>query len=284
MSEDIRLMLGDCLERMAEIETASVDAIICDPPYPEICRSYGRMTEVQWHAMMRGVVAHCRRILNPTGSAVFVLQPNYERIGRTRLWFWEFVAWAGREWNLIEDVYWWNFTALPNAGAERKYGLMRRSIKPCVWLGAEDCFRRQDDVLWGESDRMVAERTSWKFARHASPSGNGMNKGNAGATAAARGGSTPFNLLPISGRSTPNGLGHGAATPEPLCDWWVRYITPDDGAVCDPFMGSGTTGLATLKRGRRFIGIERNAGYFATASARIAAYRSSTPLFEGVAS
>jgi DNA modification methylase len=33
-----RLMLGDCLERMAEIEDQSVDAIISDPPYPEIDR------------------------------------------------------------------------------------------------------------------------------------------------------------------------------------------------------------------------------------------------------
>jgi site-specific DNA-methyltransferase (adenine-specific) len=77
--------------------------------------------------------------------------------------------------------------------------------------------------------------------------------------------------------------GHSAGTPFQLCDWWVRYISPPDGLVCDPFMGSGTTGLAALKRGRRFIGIERDAGYFATAERRLAEQQSSMPLLAGVA-
>ena len=42
---DVRLMLGDCLERMRDIPEASVDCIVCDPPYPCIDRPYGRMTE-----------------------------------------------------------------------------------------------------------------------------------------------------------------------------------------------------------------------------------------------
>ena len=48
------------------------------------------------------------------------------------------------------------------------------------------------------------------------------------------------------------------------------YTRPGD-LVCDPFMGSCSTGVAALRLGRRFVGIEKDEGHFATACARIAA-------------
>ena len=65
-------------------------------------------------------------MLKPNGSAVFILGPNSERIGKMRLWLWEFVAWAGREWNLVQDCYWWAIDAMPLGGIKRHQGLMRR--------------------------------------------------------------------------------------------------------------------------------------------------------------
>ncbi len=58
----------------------SVDAVITDPPYPEISRAYGRMTEAEWWDMMMVVCTETRRILKPTGSAVFILQPNSRKV------------------------------------------------------------------------------------------------------------------------------------------------------------------------------------------------------------
>ena len=40
--------------------------------------------------------------------------------------------------------------------------------------------------------------------------------------------------------------------------------------ICDPFMGTGSTGVAAVKGGRQFIGIEKNPKHFATACARLA--------------
>jgi site-specific DNA-methyltransferase (adenine-specific) len=63
--------------------------------------------------------------------------------------------------------------------------------------------------------------------------------------------------------------------------WLVRLVTPPGGIVLDPFMGSGTTGIACVKEGFRFVGIEREAEYLAIARARIAHAQGETGLFAG---
>ncbi len=61
------------------------------------------------------------------------------------------------------------------------------------------------------------------------------------------------------------------ATPKPLAlmRWLVRLVTPPGGIVLDPFMGSGTTGMAAVLEGRRFIGVEMEDESFQIAVARI---------------
>src|SRR5207248_1329083 len=134
------LTCGDCRAEMRKLAAGSIDAIITDPIYPEVSREYGRMPEKDWHAMMREVVAQAKRILKPFGSMVVILQPNSEKVGKMRLWLWDFVAWAGREWNLVQDCYWWAVDMLPLGGIKRDQGLMRPSVKMCVWLGSPDCY------------------------------------------------------------------------------------------------------------------------------------------------
>ena len=48
-----------------------------------------------------------------------------------------------------------------------------------------------------------------------------------------------------------------------------RLVTPPEGIVLDPFMGSGSTGKAAVMEGFQFIGIEREAEYLQIAKARI---------------
>lgn len=50
---------------------------------------------------------------------------------------------------------------------------------------------------------------------------------------------------------------------------WCLGFAPDAVTILDPFMGSGTTGIAAVQTGRSFIGIEINPDYFATACRRI---------------
>ncbi len=63
---------------------------------------------------------------------------------------------------------------------------------------------------------------------------------------------------------------HPTVKPISLMRYLIRLITPPGGIVLDPFMGSGTTGIAAFEEGVSFIGIEKDAGYFEIAQRRIA--------------
>ena len=69
---------------------------------------------------------------------------------------------------------------------------------------------------------------------------------------------------------------HPTVKPVELMRWLIRLVTPINGLVLDPFMGSGTTGMAARYELRSFIGIEREAEYIEIAQRRISAV---APLF-----
>jgi site-specific DNA-methyltransferase (adenine-specific) len=73
------------------------------------------------------------------------------------------------------------------------------------------------------------------------------------------------------------GNDHPTVKPLALMRYLVRLVTPPGGVVLDPFMGSGTTGMACAAEGLRFVGIEREAEYVEIAERRIA---SIAPLFD----
>jgi site-specific DNA-methyltransferase (adenine-specific) len=74
---------------------------------------------------------------------------------------------------------------------------------------------------------------------------------------------------------------HPTQKPIELMRWTIELAAvPIDGRVLDPFMGSGTTGVAAVKFGRKFLGIEIDAGHFATAKRRIQDALNSQPLFK----
>jgi site-specific DNA-methyltransferase (adenine-specific) len=62
---------------------------------------------------------------------------------------------------------------------------------------------------------------------------------------------------------------HPTVKPTDLMRYLCRLVTPPDGIVLDPFMGSGSTGKAAVLEGFRFIGIEREEEYCEIAKARI---------------
>ncbi len=63
-------------------------------------------------------------------------------------------------------------------------------------------------------------------------------------------------------------VGHPTQKPVRVMAWCLDFV-PDARTVCDPFMGSGTTGVAAVQMGRAFVGVERDRKYFDLACERI---------------
>ena len=66
-----------------------------------------------------------------------------------------------------------------------------------------------------------------------------------------------------------DGNHHQTVKPVDLMRYLVTLVCREGGTVLDPFMGSGTTGIACIRTGRKFIGIERDASYFEIARQRL---------------
>lgn len=88
----------------------------------------------------------------------------------------------------------------------------------------------------------------------------------------------PAALFRVSAtRGTPNKQ-HPTQKPVSLMTWCCEFL-PERVTILDPYMGSGTTGVAAIETGRKFIGIERDPAYFEIACRRIKQAASQGRLF-----
>ena len=74
--------------------------------------------------------------------------------------------------------------------------------------------------------------------------------------------------------------GHPTQKPLGVMKWCIGHLPDDAQTILDPFMGSGTTGVACVNLGRKFIGIEREPKYFDIACKRIAEAYKQPRLFD----
>ena len=73
---------------------------------------------------------------------------------------------------------------------------------------------------------------------------------------------------------------HPTVKPLELMKYLVRLVTPKNGLVLDPFMGSGSTGMAAREEDFQFIGIEKEEEYYEIAKARIKNVKPQLKLFD----
>jgi len=81
----------------------------------------------------------------------------------------------------------------------------------------------------------------------------------------------------VAGRTSRGLYPHPTQKPVGVMQWCIGHLPPGD-LILDPFCGSGTTGVAALRLGRRFIGIEREAKWAELSRERIRAEENNTTL------
>jgi DNA modification methylase len=116
--------------------------------------------------------------------------------------------------------------------------------------------------LRGPVDGCDSENVAWRAKSQQDRKLAGVDSKTAGK--ATRNKRTVWTLAT---QATPDA--HFATFPIELPETCIKAACPEDGIVLDPFAGSGTTGLAAIKNGRRFVGIELNVEYIGIARNRL---------------
>lgn len=229
----MQIMKGDCLELMKWIPDGSVDMVLCDLPYGT--------TQNKWDSVipLDLLWAQYKRICK--GVIVLTAQTPFDKaLGASNL------AMLRYEW------IWEKSKATGHLNAKRAPMKAHENI-----------------LVFSESKPLyIPQKTAGDPYKG---SGGASKNDNYGGFAAVREGSAdgsryPRSVLKFTHETKPL---HPTAKPVALMEYLIRTYTHEGMTVLDNCFGSGTTGVACVNTGRKFIGIEMDDKYFEIAQKRI---------------
>ncbi len=139
------------------------------------------------------------------------------------------------------------------------------------WQCHDECAVRELDRQSGERKSAGTYKKSQSDGRidNASKFGLGNNIRDNSYAGDTGGASRFFYCAKASKRDRGSDNKHPTVKSTKLMSYLIKLVTPPNGVVLDPFMGSGSTGVAAIKEGFDFYGIEQEAEYFEIAKRRI---------------
>lgn len=247
----IQLLQGDCLEQMALLPESSIDAIITDVPFGVTALGWDAVIPLpeMWQAL--------HRLIKPRGAMVlFGVQPftaklicsNLEQYRYT--WVWQknvaggFAQAKNKPMSMHEEI------SIFSSGRTGHIGQCKNRMP----------YYPQGLVPYGKETRNTLTDRQSAFGARPSHKKSYVREFTG----------YPNTVLQFDVER--DGI-HPTQKPVALMEYLIRTYTQPGELVLDFTMGSGTTGVAAMRSGRRFIGIERDAGYFEIASQRIYAAR-----------
>ena len=237
------ILQGDCLELMKDIPDGSVDMVLTDPPYGTTACKWDSVIpfEPMWEQL--------KRITKPDGAIVlFGSQPFTSALVMSNpkmfkySWYWE--------------------KSKPSNFLNAKKQPMRKIEDILVFCKRPTVYYPQGLVIGKQNSNSGRENTYGAVKKSWTQDITYTNY--------------PHNILRY-----PNVVGSSAAHPTQkpvaLMEYLIKTYTNEGETVLDFTMGSGTTGVACVNTGRRFIGIELDDNYFEIAKERIESHARSTP-------
>ena len=244
------IIQGDCLAELAKLPDRSVDLVVADPPYNlqlggDLLRpDNSKVDAVDDHwdqfasfaaydQFTREWLSQCRRVLKDDGSLwVIGSYHNIFRVGSALqdMGFW-----------ILNDVIWRKTNPMPNFKGTRFTNAHETLIWAAKGRGPKRYTFNYDAMKMANDELQM--RSDWSLPLC---TGEERLKNAAGEKA------------------------HPTQKPEALLHRVILASTRPGDVILDPFFGTGTTGAAARRLGRRFIGIERESDYVKLAEARIA--------------
>lgn len=267
---------GDSLEVLPRFEEGSVDAFVTSPPYLDQ-RKYGstrrrtayatasrvqrRVGSEAWLEWVEPFLAAMLRAVSPAGSLMLNLG-RVMREGEEHPYALETLLLA-RElgWKWVDTVIWHKPNSIPLSHPAYLHG----KHEWVWWLAKEtDCYRGYDRDTRSPHSPATIRRIGQPYMTR-----KDERYSKRGKTAELHpDGARPATVF-AAGVGDQRGLKHPAVMSRATALHLVSLSCPHGGVVVDPFAGSCTTGVAALTRGRRFVGIEREAEYLPEARGRL---------------
>jgi len=246
--EAVTLICGDCLDELPKLPSASADMILCDLPYG--------ITACKWDEIinLERLWGEYTRIIKPNSAIVlFGSQPFTGALvmSNPKLFKYEWIYQKIAGSNLAAAKY------MPIKEHENILVFGKGTVKyyPQMQERSEGGKKRLNTPYHTNSatlnetmaniPRTVAGKTYDKELRY------------------------PGSVQKFNNRAAGDRGLHPTQKPQALCEYLIQTYTEPGAVVLDNCMGSGTTGAAARKLGRRFIGIEKDPKYFETARARL---------------
>jgi len=251
----VTLWNGDCLELMKRIPDGSIDLVVTSPPYDNL-RTYNDSLEWSFE-VFKPIALELTRCLAAGGVIVWNVADATIKGSETGSSFRQALYFKDECGLNLHDTMIWN---KPN-NVPRPSNRYEQSFEYMFILSKGK----------PKSVNLIKDKTNVSFGRKlsgnlASKSGRIKLHGS-GKTVSQFG--TRNNVWEINTQNGKHEYDHPAVFPIQLAnDHILSWSNPGD-TVLDPFMGSGTTGVACRNTGRSFIGIEKDATYFEIAKRRV---------------
>lgn len=258
MKFENEILLGDCEKVLKKLPDNSVDLIFTSPPYADQRKTtYGGIKPDDYVEWFLPKAAEFYRVLKPSGTFVLNIKErvvNGERHTyvielilelRRQGWLWteEFIwykknSYPGKWPNRFRD----NWERLLQFNKEKKFNMYQEAVMVPVGDWAKDRLSNLSEVDKQRDESKVG-------------SGFGKNISNW----VGRKKVYPHNVLHLATECS--NKSHSAVFPIDLPTWFIKLFTDQGDIVLDPFVGSGTTALAAVQLGRKFVGIDTSEEY-----------------------
>ena len=258
----MKLIHGDCLSVLDHIDHDSIDLIVTSPPYAmQRKKTYGGITEEDYPDWIEQIGIKLKKVMKPTGSFVLNIKEHVSD-GRRSNYVMKSVLKLSEHFT-FSDTYIWRKTNPFPTGSKRR---LKDGFEYCFWFTKGKYKFYPDQVLVKSNSRFLeSEKRRKNTGMHNTNNGSGMNMARRVSSSELV---RPSNVIDLAVDTT-NHI-HPATFPAGLPEFFIKLMTDKNDIILDPFMGSGTTGVAALNNNRDFIGIEINNDYYSEASNRIA--------------
>jgi site-specific DNA-methyltransferase (adenine-specific) len=266
MNINNQIFLGDCEKVLKSFPDNCVDLIFTSPPYADQRKTtYGGIKPDQYVDWFMPKANQFLRILKPRGTFILNIK---ERVvnGERHTYVIELIL-KMREigWLWTEEFIWHKKNSYPGKWPNR----FRDNWERLLQFNKNKKFNMYQEAVmvpigdWAK-DRLSNLSKTDKI-RDESKVGSGFGKNISNWV--GRDKVYPTNVVHLATECS--NQNHSAAFPTELPTWFIKLFTQPNDLVLDPFLGSGTTAVAAIQLGRKYVGIDTEQNYIEISKARL---------------